>query len=81
VILTDLGFLKGYKISFAHSSKLIKSKSHTQIQVSVYAPNRGAQLPVKVTFAPRSLQSGLVAVLFGQSVTGKSNSWVSLTTG
>lgn len=81
VILTDLGFLRGYKITFEHSSKLTKTKSHTQIQVSVYAPNRGGKLPVKVTFAPRSLNSGLLDILFGQSVTGKSNSWVTLKTG
>jgi hypothetical protein len=81
VILTDLGFLKGYKISFKHSSSLKKTRSHTQVQVSVYAPNKGAKLPVKVTFAPRTLKSGLKAILFGQSVSGYSNSWVTLKTG
>ena len=80
VILTDLGFLRGYKISFAYSDKLVRTKTHTQVKVSVYAPNTGSKLPVKVTFAPRTLSSGLIAILFGQSATGYSNSWVSLTT-
>jgi hypothetical protein len=81
VILTDLGFLKGYKISFKHSSALTKTKSHTQVRVSVYAPNKGARLPVKVTFAPRTLNSGPTAILFGKSASGYSNSWVTLKTG
>ena len=81
VILTDLGFLRGYKISFVTSSKLTRTSTQTQVQVRVYAPNTGAQLPVKVTFAPRTLSSGLMAILFGQSVTGLSNSWVTLKTG
>jgi hypothetical protein len=81
VILTDLGFLKGYKISFKQSSALVKTRTHTPVIVSVYAPNRGDQLPVKVTFAPRTLSSGLLAILFGKSVSGLSNSWVTLKTG
>ena len=81
VILTDLGFLRGYKISFKQSSALQKTATHTQVKVSVYATNKGARLPVKVTFAPRTLSSGLKAILFGQSVSGYSNSWVTLKTG
>jgi hypothetical protein len=81
VILTDLGFLRGYKISFRQSSSLKKTTSHTQVKVSVYAPNTGTRLPVKVTFAPRTLSSGLKAILFGQSASGYSNSWVTLKTG
>jgi hypothetical protein len=34
-----------------------------------------------VTFAPRSLSRGLIAVLFGMSASGSSNSWVKLSTG
>ena len=81
VILTDLGFLKGYKITFKQSSALRRTTSHTQVQVSVFAPNSGSKLPVKVTFAPRALSSGLANILFGKSVTGYSNSWVTLKTG
>src|SRR5215211_1590084 len=38
VVLTDLGFLKGYSIVFNQSSSLVRSWNHTQIQVRVYAP-------------------------------------------
>lgn len=81
VILTDLGFLRGYEITFKHSSALKKTRTHTQVQVSVYAPNSGAKLPIKVTFYPRTLTSGLGDILFGKSATGLSNSWVTLNTG
>ena len=81
VILTDLGFLRGYKITWAYSDKLVKTKKHTPVSVSVYAPNKGKTLPVTVTFAPRTLSSGLIKILFGTSVTGTSNSWVTLHTG
>ncbi len=79
VILTDLGFLRGYKITFVQTSKLTRTKKHTQIQVRVYAPSKKS-LPVTVTFAPRSLGSSLKDILFGTSVDGWSNSWVTLTT-
>jgi len=80
VVLTDAGFLRGYSITFRHSSSLIKTKSHTQVKVRVYAPATTSNLPVTVTFAPRSLGSSLTDILFGKSVTGTSNQWVSLTT-
>jgi hypothetical protein len=59
---------------------LTKTKSHTQVKIRVYAPATTSTLPVTVTFAPRSLGSSLTDILFGTSVTGKSNQWVSLTT-
>ena len=80
VILTDLGFLKGYDIAWKRSSNLKRTKTHTQVAVKVYAPNRGKSLPVKVTFAPRYLSTGLKNVLVGISNTGLSNSWVSVRT-
>lgn len=79
VVLRDLGFLRGYSITWKYSSSLSHSRSHTQVLVRVYAPSRKA-LPVTVTFAPRSLSSGLLAILIGQSASGQSNSWVSLKT-
>ena len=80
VILTDVGFLRGYEITFKHSSSLKRTKTHTPVTVSVYAPSKKA-LPVTVTFAPRTLSHGLIAVLFGMSASGSSNSWVNLSTG
>jgi hypothetical protein len=80
VVLTDLGFLKGYNIVFKQSSSLAKTWNHTQVQVRVYAPARSSDLPVTVTFAPRSLSSSLWEILIGTSVDGSANEWVSLTT-
>lgn len=80
VILTDAGFLRGYEISFKQSSALKKTKTHTPVQIAVYAPSSKA-LPVTVQFAPRNLSRGLVAVLFGMSASGSSNAWVRLSTG
>jgi hypothetical protein len=80
VVLTDAGFLRGYSITFKHSSTLTKTKSHTQVKIRVYAPATTSTLPLTVTFAPRSLGSSLTGILLGTSVTGKSNQWVSLTT-
>src|SRR4026208_1337455 len=45
VVLTDLGFLRGYSITFKHSSSLTKAKMHTQVKVRVYAPATSSQLP------------------------------------
>jgi hypothetical protein len=80
VVFTDLGFLHGYDITFKHSRHLTKSKHHTQVKVSVYAPATTSSLPVTVTFAPRSLNSSVTDILFGASTTGSANQWVSLTT-
>jgi hypothetical protein len=80
VVLTDLGFLKGYSIVFKQSSSLVRTSRHTQVQVRVYAPAKSSTLPVTVTFAPRSLSSSLLDILIGTSVDGHANEWVSLTT-
>jgi hypothetical protein len=80
LVLTDAGFLRGYSITFKHSSTLTKTKFHTQVKIRVYAPASTSQLPVTVTFAPRSLGGSLTDILFGTSTTGTSNQWVSLTT-
>jgi hypothetical protein len=80
VILTDAGFLRGYSITFKHSSALTKTKKHTQVKVRVYAPASTSSLPVTVTFAPRTLDSSLREILIGSSATGTANQWVSLTT-
>jgi hypothetical protein len=81
VILTDLGFLKGYNIVFKQSSSLKRTATHTQVRVRVYAPAKTSSLPVTVTFAPRTLlTSSLLDILIGTSVSGYANQWVTLTT-
>src|SRR4051794_20750710 len=44
VVLTDLGFLKGYNIVFKHSSALTRTGNHTQLQLRVYAPATSSNL-------------------------------------
>ena len=80
VVLTDLGFGYGYNIAFKQTSTLKRTATHTQVKVRVYAPATSSTLPVTVTFAPRSLSSSLTSIVFGTSVNGLSNQWVSLTT-
>ena len=79
VVLTDVGYLRGYDITFKHSASLKKTKRHTQVQVSVYAPS-SRDLPVTVNFAPRNLSRGVIALLVAEYESGSSNSWVRLTT-
>ena len=79
LVLTDLGFGHGYRVSFVESSDLVRDASHTQVRVSVYAPATKS-LPVQVTFAPRALNAGLRAILIGATAEGSSNTWIGLTT-
>ncbi len=79
VILSDLGFgLKGYDISFHTDSSLESTRNHTQVAISAYVPSSESGLPLKVTFAPRTLRSGLKQILFGTSSEGLVNEWVYL---
>ena len=78
VVLTDLGFGRGYDISFVQTADLVRSNGRTPVKVDVYAPAKDSSLPVVVTFAPRSLGSSLGDILFGMSANGNANSWVTL---
>jgi hypothetical protein len=78
VVLTDLGFGKGYDISFVQTSALVRSGGRTPVIVDVYAPAKDSTLPVTVTFAPRALGNSLADILFGMSADGSANSWVTL---
>jgi len=79
VILSDLGFgLKGYSISFHTDLSLKSTTDHTQLAISVYVPSSDPSLPLTVTFAPRTLKSGLKQILFGSSASGMVNQWVML---
>lgn len=79
VVLTDIGYGHGYKISFVQQANLTRTSQHTQIRVRAYVPARSG-LDVQVNFAPRALNAGLSAILFGQTAEGVANSWFSLTT-
>jgi hypothetical protein len=78
VVLTDLGFGKGYDIDFVETSDLARDGRRTPVVIDVYAPAKDSALPVTVTFAPRTLGSSLADILFGMSAEGTANSWVTL---
>ncbi|HEY7031338.1 MAG TPA: hypothetical protein VH482_08435 [Thermomicrobiales bacterium] len=78
VVLTDLGFAKGYDIDFVETSSLQRHGRRTPVTVDVYAPAKDGSLPVTVTFAPRTLGSSLGDILFGMSADGHANEWVTL---
>jgi hypothetical protein len=79
VILNDLGFgLKGYDIKFVTDSTLESTKRHTEVSVKAFVPSKDPTLPLQVTFAPRSLDSSLKQILFGDSAEGMVNEWVHL---
>jgi hypothetical protein len=79
VLLNDLGFgLRGYDIKFVTDSSLESTTRHTQVSIAAYVPSREDDLPLQVTFAPRSLDSSLKQILFGTSAEGVVNEWVNL---
>jgi hypothetical protein len=81
-LLSDTGFgLQGYKISFVNSASLTRQGTHTPVKVAVKVLARDGSLPVRVTFAPRTLDSSLSDILFGMSAEGLANRWVKLFTG
>lgn len=78
-ILSDLGFgLRGYDIKFLEDASLTRTTRNTQIRISVYVPSNDDDLPLTVTFAPRSLDSTLKEILLGMSADGSVNEWVDL---
>ena len=80
-ILNDLGFGRGYKVSFQQSSTLRATASNIPFRVSAYAPAKDGTLPVKVEVVPRLLSLNVLSLLKPVSATGRANSWVALTTG
>jgi hypothetical protein len=79
VLLKDLGFgLKGYDIKFVTDSSLKSTSTRREVTVAAYVPSRDGSLPLKVTFAPRTLDSSLTQILFGASAQGFVNQWVRL---
>ena len=78
-MLNDLGFgLKGYDVSFVNDPSLVRTRRQTGVKVEVFVPADDDSLPVKVTFAPRSLNSSLKSILLGTSSEGSANRWITL---
>ncbi|MER3436298.1 MAG: hypothetical protein C4346_00960 [Chloroflexota bacterium] len=81
-LLSDSGFgLQGYAISFVNSAALTRQGTHTPVTVAVKVPATDDSLPVRVTFAPRTLDSSLSDIVLGMSAEGFANRWVTLSTG
>lgn len=78
VVLTDLGFGRGYDIAFSRTAALTRGDGRTPVIVEAYAPARADSLPVTVTFAPRTLDSSLADILFGMTAEGTANQWITL---
>ena len=75
LILTDLGFLRGYDVTFKQSSDLQKTDKGVEVRVEVYVPARDNDMPIKVEFSPR-----LLGLLNPDGVEGTANQWVTLET-
>lgn len=75
MILTDLGFLRGYDFKFKQSSDLQKTDAGIEVKIEVYVPSRDKNMPIKVEFAPR-----LLGILWPDSVEGTANQWITLNT-
>jgi hypothetical protein len=78
VVLTDVGFARGYDIDFIETSELTRRKGKTPVVVKVYAPAKDSSLPVSVNYAPRALGSSLKDILFGMTADGNANEWITL---
>lgn len=75
MILTDLGFLRGYDYQLKQSSELRKTGRDIDVRIEVYVPARDSSMPVKVEFAPR-----LLGILWPDSAEGTANQWITLNT-
>jgi hypothetical protein len=76
LILTDLGFGRGWDVTIEESRRLRNHRIHgTEVMVSVYVPARPDKMAIQVEYAPR-----IVGILNPASVEGTSNSWVHLKT-
>lgn len=74
LLLADLGFGKGVKVSFQTSSSLTKTSEGIEIEVAVYVP-ASKSIPLRVDVSPRVL-----GLLWPSSAEGVSNTWFGLTT-
>jgi hypothetical protein len=74
LVLSDLGFGRGYDVSFAESAALARSAAALPAWIAVFVP-ADADLPVLVEFVPR-----IVGILAPASAEGSTNAWVTLET-
>jgi hypothetical protein len=72
LLLADIGFGRGVKVSFAESDALSTTRKGVEVQVDVYVP-ASKSIPVRVDVSPR-----LLGILWPTSAEGVSNQWFSV---
>lgn len=73
VLISDLGFGRGYDNSIHEVKHLRQTKRHTEIEVQVYVPSRDSSMPILVETSP-----GLLRLLSPDTAEGTANSWVTM---
>jgi hypothetical protein len=72
-IISDLGFGRGYDLTFVKSSNLVKTDDRVPVHIDVYVPAKKDSLPISVYFAPH-----LLTILSPLSADGSANQWLRL---
>lgn len=71
VLISDLGFGRGYDITVKEVKHLKQTRWHTEIEVRVYVPANDDSMAILVETAP-----GLLRLLSPETAEGTANSWV-----
>lgn len=74
VLISDLGFGRGYETTVREANNLSQTKRHNEIHVRAYVPARNSSMPVLLETAP-----GLLRLLRPVQSEGTANSWVTMT--
>ena len=75
LILNDLGFGRGNKVTFKESDRLQVIRSGVEVQVDVRVPARDDDMPIRVEFGPR-----ILGILWPAEAKGTANEWMTLRT-
>jgi hypothetical protein len=73
LVIPDLGFLHGEKVTVVHSDALHMTPKGMQLSIAVYVPAKDSSLPVEVDFAPR-----ILGILNPATASGTANQWITL---
>lgn len=75
VVLTDLGFGHGERVTFRTSHALRVTSAGIPVRIAVYVPARDGTLPIQVEFA-----AGVLELLSPATARGTANQWIILST-
>lgn len=73
VLISDLGFGRGYETTVKEVMRLRQTKRHTDVEVQVYVPAADDSMEILVETAP-----GLLGLLAPETAEGTANSWVTM---